>query len=1217
MARSGKIASSVLKGALAYRNRVRIYLALCLLAALFCGADSGSAQADPVETSGHAAPADARVLTPGASVSDSISAGETRVYALDLAAGQYALVEMIKGDLFVKVSVCAPPGRACAGVAGRRYGRLELPLYADASGRYEIEVRSAEADAAARGYELRVVEVTDADPHHRLAGEAARAAAEAEGLRELQEQSSLLAALSKYGEAQQLWAAAGVPNREAETLCDMGEVYFALSQYPQAAAQYAKALSLAERGGDPLARLAALGGAGYVNIYWGDKQKALSYAQEMLDAVERADPEKRDSADYRRVKAQALNIMGEVYYSHGELRKSVEMFDLALPLWTDSGERSGQALALLNLGYSYSDLGNPQSASEYFRRSLALSESVNDRRGKALAQTALGGTYSTLGEQQLALNLHKLAAEHFRAIGDKQGAAAALNGVASAYHDLSEYQAAFDNYFEALRLYESVGNRDLVALNKFLVGRILYEKGEAEQALTYFQESLALSREVGERVVEAHALQGLAATYFARGDAGRALAQFDAALKIYRQGGNLRSQGYALNDIGHVYASSGDPSKALASYAEALTLMRETRDRRGEALTLFNTAKAELDGGDLTAARSHVEQSIDIGEALRTKIRNSRLRTSYFASVHEQYELYIRVLMSLHARQPDKGFASAALVVSERARARSLLDSLFEDKIEPQKGQATELLRREQELLRGLDDKAEYEARLVSGKQAGAEVERVSQEIRELTMEYDDVRSQMRVQSPRLAALTQPTQVSAEDIQGVVKDGDTLLLEFALGDERSYLWVVSPGEIAGYELPARSTIEALARKTYELLTTRQSMAGRQTQDDAERLKESDAEYWRQSAALSTMLLGPASGKLGSKRLLIVGDGFLRYIPFEALPAPGLSPDAVAASEPDLLFFDHEIVGLPSALTLTALRYERHPANAAAKTIAVIADPVFERDDPRVLAALSHGDAPARAEADGAGELSVALRDFVGLGERPLLSRLPATLREAKAITDVSPRGEVMLASGFDATKERVVNRGLGDYRIIHFATHGFLNSASPELSGVVLSLFDERGAGREGFLRLHNIYDMELSADLVVISGCRTGLGRNVKGEGVVGLASGFMYAGAKSVVSSLWKVDDDATAELMRHFYAAMLKEGLPPAAALKTAKREVWRQERWRAPFYWAAFTLQGEYAEPLAVSRRPSLTQILLAGAGILLAAAAVYALVVRRRRAAQPR
>lgn len=1218
MARRGKMVFSILTSALTRPNHVRINLALCLLAALcHSGAGGGRASGAVVflKAAENGVSTEPRMLTPGVVVSEALPVGETHVYALDLLAGEHALVRMLKGDLRVKVSVCAQPEHACREFIGRRYGSLDLSFSADTSARYTLEVRSLESAAATGHYDLHFVEVVRATPRHQLEDAAFRATAEAESLRARQELSSQLAAASKYGEAQRLWEEAGAPGRAAWALSDIGDIHFALSQYREALAHYRKALLLSERSDDRLARLAALDGAGYASLYLGEKKRALAHAQEMLDVVERADSDRRDSAEYKRVRAQALNLMGEVQYSFGELRKSIELFDLALSLWINVGERSGQALALLNLGYSYSDLGNPQAAADHFQRSLALWQAIDDGRGTAFAQTALGGTYATLGEAQLALNLHRQAVQHFRAIGDKQGAAAALNGMASAYHDLSEYQSAFDHYFEALQLYEAVGSRDFTALNKFLVGRVLFQKGETERAFTYYFESLGLSRIVGDRVVEAHALKGLATVYFSRGDIKHALAQFDAALNIYRLIGNRRSLAYGLNDIGHVYASSGNVRRALVSYAEALPIMREISDRRGEALTLFNTAKAEFDDGNLTTARALVENSIAIGESLRTKIRNSQLRTSYFASVHEYYELYIHVLMRLHAHQPGKGFDAEALVASERARARSLVDSLFEDKVKLKEGLSTDLLHREQELLKLLDQKAEYKARLLSGKQTGKEVEQISQEIRALTIEYQDVRARLREQSPRLATLTQPDQIRAEDIQHSVKDNDTLLLEFVLGDERSYLWAVSADEITSYELPARATIEELSRRTYELLTARQSMAEPPTQADAARLRASDAEYWRQSGMLSTMILSPVARRLGSKRLLIVSDGLLRYIPFEALPTPNQSLAPADGADLELLFLNHEIVGLPSSLALTALRSEKRSADEATKTVAVIADPVFEPDDPRVNANPSGPPAPAESVDDEV-HLSSALRDFNEQGNALVISRLPSTLREAKAIMTVTPQSERLIAVGFDATKERVLSGGLKDYRIIHFATHGLLNNESPELSGVILSLVDENGKKREGFLRLHNIYDLELSADLVVLSACRTGLGRNVQGEGVVGLTSSFMYAGAKSVIASLWKVDDDATAELMSHFYTAILRDGLLPSAALNKAKREMWRQERWRAPFYWAAFTLQGEYMEHIRVPRRPGLTRVLFGVAAFMLGLAGLYIIVVRYRRGAQP-
>src|SRR5205085_9833483 len=129
-------------------------------------------------------------------------------------------------------------------------------------------------------------------------------------------------------------------------------------------------------------------------------------------------------------------------------------------------------------------------------------------------------------------------------------------------------------------------------------------------------------------------------------------------------------------------------------------------------------------------------------------------------------------------------------------------------------------------------------------------------------------------------------------------------------------------------------------------------------------------------------------------------------------------------------------------------------------------------------------------------------------------------------------------------------------------------------SGVVLSLLDREGKPQEGFLRLHEIYNLRLTADLVVLSACQTGLGNDVKGEGLIGLTRGFMYAGAKGVVASLWKVDDEATAELMKRFYAGMFTQGLTPAAALRQAQLEMWQSRRWHEPYYWAAFVIQGQY-------------------------------------------
>jgi CHAT domain-containing protein len=189
-------------------------------------------------------------------------------------------------------------------------------------------------------------------------------------------------------------------------------------------------------------------------------------------------------------------------------------------------------------------------------------------------------------------------------------------------------------------------------------------------------------------------------------------------------------------------------------------------------------------------------------------------------------------------------------------------------------------------------------------------------------------------------------------------------------------------------------------------------------------------------------------------------------------------------------------------------------------------------------------------------------------------RLRFSRQEAEAIAAFAPEKNRLTALDFVASYETAQSADLSQYRIVHFATHGLLNSQRPELSGIVLSLVDERGRAQDGFLRLHEIYNLKLNADLVVLSACQTALGKEVRGEGLMGLTRGFMYAGAPRVVASLWRVDDRATAELMKRFYRGMLKDGLPAAAALRAAQVSMLKEIRWSAPYYWAAFTLQGDW-------------------------------------------
>jgi CHAT domain-containing protein len=594
---------------------------------------------------------------------------------------------------------------------------------------------------------------------------------------------------------------------------------------------------------------------------------------------------------------------------------------------------------------------------------------------------------------------------------------------------------------------------------------------------------------------------------------------------------------------------------------------------------LYNIAAAQRDLNNLDEARAQIEAGLQIVESLRAEVALRSLRTSYLASVQKYYELGADILMRLHNQRPSEGFAAAALQTSERGRARTLLELLAEAHADIRQGAPSALIDRERLLQQSLEAKAAGQTRLLYGRQSPEQAAAAAKEIDALTTEYEQVQAQIRDTSPRYAALTQPAPLNLKEIQAGVLDRDTLLLEYALGKEKSYLWAVTPASIKSFELPKRAEIEKAAQRVYEILIARNQFAPGETPEQRRRrLDLADAEYPAASAALSQMVLGPVASQLESKRLLVVSDGMLQYVPFAALPLPetGRQGDEAtgrrAASLPvghTPLIVEHEVVSLPSASVLAALRRETAGREAAAKTIAVLADPVFQSDDPRIGTSASGrsteaDEAPSSAEVRRSAEES-GLGDFV---------RLRFSRREADEIMRLAPVDESFKALDFAASRATATGADLCQYRIVHFATHGLINNLHPGLSGVVLSLVDEQGRPQNGFLRLYDIYNLKLGADLVVLSACQTALGKEYRGEGLVGLTRGFMYAGAPRVVASLWRIDDRATAELMKRFYQGMLGQGLRPAAALRAAQVSMWKDKRWQAPHYWAAFTIQGEW-------------------------------------------
>ncbi|MEG4105971.1 tetratricopeptide repeat protein [Microcoleus sp. S13_C5] len=950
-------------------------------------------------------------------------------------------------------------------------------------------------------------------------------------------------ALEYYNQSLPLLRVVGNHRWEAVTLIGIGRVYSDLGDKQKALEYYNQSLLLTRTVGNRNAEATTLNSIGSVYSDLGEQQKALEYYNQSL-------PLTRTVGD-RSGEATTLNNIGLVYSALGEQQKALEYYSQTLPLIRALGERSREARTLNNIGLVYSALGEQQKALEYYNQSLPLNRAVGDRSGEATTLNNIGLVYSELGEQQKALEYYSQTLPLIRTLGNRSGEARTLNNIGLVYSALGEQQKALEYYNQSLPLTRSVGDRSGEATTLNNIGRVYSKLGEQQKALEYYSQTLPLIRAAGDRSGEARTLNNIGLVYDDLGEKQKALEYYNQSLPLNRAVGDRSGEATTLNNIGRVYSELGEQQKALEYYSQTLPLKRAVGDRSGEATTLGNIASAKRVQGNLTEALTDIESSLKIIESLRTKIASPELRTSYFATVQDFYQFYIDLLMQLHKTQPKSGYDTKAFEASERSRARSLLELLQEANADIRQGVAPELLQRERSLQQQLDALEKRRVEVLSRpNHTPAQDAELEQQRQTLLTQYQDIQTQIRTTSPRYAALTQPQPLTLTQIQQQILDDQTILLQYSLGKERSYLWAVTKTSISSYELPKAADIEKTARKFRDAVTDQTS-------------RNSPNQIAQANDAISQIILQPVAAQLGQKRLLIVGDGVLNYLPFAALSLPVKSGEN--ANPP--LIVDHEIVLLPSASTLAIIRQNYSDRQPPSRSLAIFADPVFSADDERVKHPVT---AANRQAIDSVNlGLSHSIRD-----NDVNWSRLKFTRQEAQIIEGLVTVNSRSQFFDFEASRATATSSNLSQYKLIHFATHGLVNSAHPELSGIVMSLVDENGNPLNGFLRLTDIFNLKLAADLVVLSACKTGMGQIVQGEGMVGLTRGFMYAGAKRLVVSLWSVDDEGTATLMSSFYQEMLQKGLAPAAALRAAQLELWKQEKWHSPYYWAAFTLQGEW-------------------------------------------
>lgn len=1123
-------------------------------------------------------------IDPGKSRRSDITAGAKAVFGVSASAGSLLRFSIDKGDLALTTAVYGPAGKKLFEHVTEDFETVELSLPIDVSGTYRIEIQSREKVDALRTFELIVEAFTPLTAAARKDSEARQLMASASVSRAKWKEASLRQAIEEYDKAAMSWASLGNFSGASQANVRSGDINFLLSEYAEALKRFQNAVTLAAKSHDRLTEAKALNRIGRLYSYTGKNHLAqvhLTKALSLLGPVN-ADTDPKVKNTY----GEALSNIGEVIYSKGNMAAASEQFKRALEYLR--GDRKSEAKVQMFAAYIAGSIGVPEKAIVATSQALQLHEATNDRSGKGLALTLLGLWNTVKGEDYRAIELHKEAIAIFQDIGDRNSEAIALNAVGQAYEHLKDFKTALLNYEAALQIFQDRGAVDFEAGTIGKVAMIHRLLGNHEQALLLYERCLKLSRAAGKQRTEANALSEIAIVYAAQQRTKDTLQQYHRLLKFYERINDPRGQAVALNELGSFLLQIGRKEEAAESFRRALS--EKATDPTVTIDALYNLARAERALEHLDDAYSSINRSLKLIEDLRSNVGSPDLRTSYFSGVQWNYELCIQILIDLDHARPGNGFAAQALLMSEKSRARLLVDLIRESGADLRKDAPQDYVSRERELSGLIQNQVQYQSKLKDANDA-SEIAEVESQLAQFRSEYQQIQARIRDQSPRALSLSLYEPLTLDQIQKELR-ADDVLLEFSLGDERSHLWMVTPDSFQYFQLPDRKTIEELSSQVYKFVTTRQQLDG-QT-DIQSQVDESDRLFVQKAPQLSQMLFGQIATQLGTKRVLLVTEGKMQFVPFSALPVPGTS------NAP--LISDHEIVQLPSIATLRAIRAtEKNHRDAPDKVAAVLADPVFTRNDTRVQNSSLVASAATNENRPESTQRAIETLRSGGPG------RLTHSSEEADAIAKAAPRGTTMIVKGFEATREAALNAHLGEYQIVHFATHGILDSEHPELSGIVLSMVDKNGVEKNGVMPLHDIYNMDLSAELTVLSACQTALGKDIRGEGFVGLTHSFISAGSKSVVASLWKVDDRATAALMEDLYHSMLQEGLSPAAALRAAKLKVMLDKRWSNPYYWAGFVVQGEYTNHINIetnSRRNLgvivILSLLVISSGLIVAA-----------------
>ncbi|MBN1348282.1 CHAT domain-containing protein [candidate division KSB1 bacterium] len=838
------------------------------------------------------------------------------------------------------------------------------------------------------------------------------------------------------------------------------------------------------------------------------------------------------------------------------------------------------------LGLIQQNRGNLEDALYHLRRAHQYALKFGNQAYVARNLSAIGRIFFEIGRVDSAVTNYKRALAYLRKAGDVYFEAHCLANLAMAENDAGNFSQGLEYYETAYRIVQQTG--DTKDQMNWLgdIGNVHSALGDYDAAIHYFRKALQLSDRLRTPDAQCRLLHNLGENYILCAKYDSAINLLNRALKISRRIEARKSETGILEGLGTSYARLQKWEKAQHYYSRAIELGKKMNNRlifppiyislsrlhrqQGNYPEAKHYAQLALNlANDMNSATSITDANLELGriffnldslklardffqaairsiEAVRDRVPGQEFKISYFETKTRVYNALIRTLVTLHRRDPSAGFAEQAFNVAEQAKSRTMLELLKQSKAKWMKNAPMELLVARRNAEQQLNS-AQSALSLEAGKLQpdSMRLDSLWMQLRQSQDTLYQIQAQIeRKENGYNTIRNASAPINLRQIQSRILKPEQALLEFSVGSESSYLFIAKKQSLNIFEIPMADS----ALKT-KILQLRRPFVN---------VKDATDIHFDVHLAhkLYSLLLKPAEAIINpGETLIIVPDGILFYLPFEALVTDlgGNSGDESTLYEryrtSRYLIEKFPIAYSSSASVLDPLLAAAREKASPEHNLLAVGDPSYHNTAPDAMVLRQQ-------------------RNW-------LFQPLQYSEQEIEQINREFRQATTMLHR--NATEDSI-KAIAGEYRLLHFSAHGLLDERQPMYSGLALTQDDD--PAEDGFLQSYEIFDLKLNADLVTLSACETGLGALKQGEGIIGLTRAFLYAGCKSVVVSLWSVADASTAELMAHFYRN-LNQGMSKADALRQAKLALMRQSvdmgqvrlSYANPFFWAPFVLIGD--------------------------------------------